>query len=131
MLVDNVAPTPQVPRRWFIGEAIRSLAADLLRRRRGPGQAWELFRLNTDPGWLDHLTTDRFLNPTQFAQRYGAVFPGAAFTNLYRARAICWERLHLSRTPDLRKDTSSSCPRSVLDGATCSIGMTLPVVGRV
>jgi SAM-dependent methyltransferase len=92
VLVDNVAPTPAVPRRWFIGEAVRTLAADLLRRRRGPGEAWELFRLNLDPDWLDHLTTDRFLSPNQFAERYGTVFRGAAFTDLYRARALCWQQ---------------------------------------
>ncbi len=91
VLVDNVAATPAVPRRWFIGEAIRTLAADLVRRRRRPGEAWELFGVNTDPAWLDHLTTDRFLNPAQFAQRYGAVFPGARFTDLYRSRAMCWD----------------------------------------
>jgi len=91
VLIDNVAPRPAVPRRWFIGEAVRTLGLDLLRRRRPPGQAWELFRLNTDPGWLDHLTSDRFLNPQQFAERYGQVFPGARFTDLYRSRAMCWD----------------------------------------
>ena len=92
VLVDNVAPTPQVPRRWFVGEALRTLAVDLLRRRRPAGEAWELFRLNVDPDWLDHLTSDRFLDLTQFAERYGGVFPGAAFTDLYRAQAMCWEQ---------------------------------------
>lgn len=91
VLIDNVAPTPAVPRRWFINEAVRTLVLDLLRRRRPLAQAWELFRLNTDPAWLDHLTTDRFLSPEQFAQRYGAVFPGATFVDLYRTRAMCWD----------------------------------------
>jgi SAM-dependent methyltransferase len=103
VLIDNVAPTPQVPRLWFIGEAIGTLAADLLRRRRPPGEAWELFRLNTDPAWLDHLTTDRFLSPAQFAQRYGAAFPGTAFTDLYRARAMCWDQPGPPGTPDRRE----------------------------
>jgi SAM-dependent methyltransferase len=91
VLVDNVAPTPAVPRRWFIGEAVRTLGSDLARRRRPPAEAWELFRLNTDPAWLDHLTSDRFLDSTQFTQRYGAVFAGARFTDLYRSRATCWD----------------------------------------
>jgi SAM-dependent methyltransferase len=94
VLVDNVAPRPAVPRRWFITEAIRTLALDLLRRRRPLSEVWELYRLNTDPAWLEHVTTDRFLSPDQFAQRYGAVFPGAQFTDLYRTRAMCWH------TPD-------------------------------
>ena len=91
VLVDNVAPTPTVPRRWFIAEAFRILLGDLARHRRPVSEAWELFGLNTDPGWLDHLTSDRFLNPTQFADRYGQVFPGARFTAMYRSRAMCWD----------------------------------------
>jgi SAM-dependent methyltransferase len=91
VLIDNVAPTSAVPRRWFVGEAVRILLGDLARHRRQFGKAWELFRLNTDPAWLDHLTADRFLSLEQFAQRYGAVFPGASFAALYRARAMCWD----------------------------------------
>jgi SAM-dependent methyltransferase len=91
VLVDNVADHPAVPRRWFVKEAIRTLAGDLLRRRRPPAEALELYRLNTDPAWLEHLTTDRFLNPDQFTHAYGQVFPGATFTGLYRARVMCWD----------------------------------------
>lgn len=91
VLVDNVAPTPAVPRRWFVTEAVRTLALDLLRHRRPLAQAWELYRLNTDPAWLNHLTTDRFLSPEELAQRYGTVFPGASFTTLYRARGMHWD----------------------------------------
>jgi ubiquinone/menaquinone biosynthesis C-methylase UbiE len=97
ILIDNVAPTPAVPRRWFWQEAIRMLLFDVTRRRRQVGEAWELFRLNTDPDWLDHLTADRFLNPEEFAQRYGAIFPGAVFTDLYRARALCWRQPSAAR----------------------------------
>ncbi len=98
VLIDNVASRPQVPRRWFIAEAVRILMGDVLRRRRRPREAWELFRLNLDPGWLDHLTSDRFLNPQQFAERYGQVFPGAGVTDLYRARAMCWAETGLRVT---------------------------------
>ena len=91
VLIDNVADHPSVPRQWFIGEAIRTLAGDLLRRRRSVAEALELYRLNTDPAWLDHLTTDRFLSRDQFARYYAGVFPGARFTDLYRARAVCWD----------------------------------------
>jgi hypothetical protein len=80
-----------VPRSWFAREAVRTLAVDLLRRRRPLRQAVELFGLNTDPAWLDHLANDRFLHPVEFTQRYSQVFPGAAFTELYRARAMCWD----------------------------------------
>jgi SAM-dependent methyltransferase len=91
VLVDNVAPQPAVPRRWFVKEAVRTLAADLARRGRPPREAWELFRLNTHPAWLDHLTSDRFLSPAGFRERYGRVFPGARYTDLYRASALCWD----------------------------------------
>jgi SAM-dependent methyltransferase len=91
VLIDNVAATPAVPRRWFVSEAFRILLGDLARHRRPVGEAWELFGLNTDPGWLDHQTGDRFLNPTQFAERYGQVFPGARFAAMYRSLAMCWD----------------------------------------
>jgi SAM-dependent methyltransferase len=91
VLVDNVAPHPAVPRWWFVKEAMRTLLGDLLRRRRPPEQAWELYWLNTHPAWLDHLTTDRFLNPSEFAERFSAVFAGAELTDLHRTRAMCWQ----------------------------------------
>ncbi len=91
VLIDNVADLPSVPRQWFITQAIYTLAGDLLRRRRPLAEALELYRLNTDPAWLDHLTSDRFLSRDQFARYYAGVFPGARFTDLYRARAVCWD----------------------------------------
>jgi SAM-dependent methyltransferase len=91
VLVDNVAPTPLVPRSWFVEEALRMLALDLWCQRRPPAEAWELLGLNLDPAWLDHLTSDRFLHPSEFSDLYGRVFPGARFTDLYRARAMCWD----------------------------------------
>ncbi len=91
VLVDNVASRPAISRRWFIAEAMRGLALDLLRRRRPVPEAFELFRLNIHPGWLDHITSDRFLSRAEFAQRYGSVFPGARYHDLYFARAMCWD----------------------------------------
>ena len=91
VLVDNVAARPVVPRRWFVAEALRGLALDLARWRRPPGEALELFRLSTHPAWLDHVTSDRFLSPAELTRRYGRVFPGARYTDLYRARALCWD----------------------------------------
>lgn len=91
VLVDNVAPTRAVPRRWFRREARRLLAGDLVRRRRPRREALELYRLNTHPAWLDHLTSDRFLSPEEFDQRYLRVFPHGFVTPMYRARALCWD----------------------------------------
>jgi SAM-dependent methyltransferase len=91
VLVDNVASRPAISRRWFVGEAVRVLALDLVKRRRPVREAFELFRLNTHPRWLDHITTDRFLSRPEFARRYGSVFPGAQYTDLYFARAMRWD----------------------------------------
>lgn len=92
VLVDNVAPRPAVPRRWFVAEAVRGLVLDLALRRRPAREALELFRLSTHPAWLDHVTADRFLSPTEFDRRYSRVFPGARYTDFYRARALTWDR---------------------------------------
>jgi SAM-dependent methyltransferase len=91
VLVDNVAPTPAVPRHWFVSEARRTLVADLRQHRRPRDEALELYRLSVDLAWLDHLESDRFLSPEQFTQRYREVFPTGRFTELYRSRAMCWE----------------------------------------
>jgi SAM-dependent methyltransferase len=91
ILVDNVAARPAISRRWFITDALRQLLVDLMGRRRPAREALELFRLNTHPGWLDHVTADRFLSPAEFERRYGGVFPGARYTGLDFARAMCWD----------------------------------------
>ncbi len=52
VLVDNVAARAAVPRRWFVAQALRTLAVDLPRRRRPAAEAWELFQLSVDPAWL-------------------------------------------------------------------------------
>ncbi len=90
VIVDNVDPRHQAPRRWFRDEARRALLLDLRHRRRPIRQAVEVYRLSTHPGWLDHLSTDVFLAPEEFQQMYGTVFPGAEFTPLYRTMAMHW-----------------------------------------
>ena len=91
VLVDNVAPRPAISRRWFLADALRQLLLDLMGRRRPAREAVELFRLNIHPGWLDHVTSDRFLSPAEFERRYGSVFPGACYTGLDFARGLCWD----------------------------------------
>jgi SAM-dependent methyltransferase len=91
VLVDNVAPRPAISRRWFVADALRQLLLDLVRRRRPVREAVELFRLNIHPGWLDHITSDRFLSPAEYERRYSQVFPGARYTGLDFARAMCWD----------------------------------------
>ena len=90
VLLDNVFQKPAVPRWWFQREALRRLAGDLLRRRRPVSEAIELCRLQLHPAWLDHVTSDRFLSPSEFRQRYGAVFAGGHFTDLYHTCVLTW-----------------------------------------
>jgi SAM-dependent methyltransferase len=90
ILVDNVDARRRVPRSWFVKEAVRGLAGDVLHHRRPLPDAVEVFRLSVHPGWLDHLTSDEFLPPDEFAHRLLAVFPDAGITRLYRARAVHW-----------------------------------------
>jgi SAM-dependent methyltransferase len=89
-LVDNVDARRRVPRSWFVKEAVRGLAGDVLHARRPVAEAVEVFRLSLHPAWLDHLTADVFLTPGEFASRYTAVFPGAEITPMYRACALHW-----------------------------------------
>ncbi len=90
ILIDNVDPRHRAPRRWFRAEARRALLLDLRHHRRPVREAVELYRLSTDPGWLDHLTTDVFLTREEFTQLYSPIFPGADFALFYRAVAMHW-----------------------------------------
>jgi SAM-dependent methyltransferase len=90
ILVDNVDARRQVPRSWFVKEAVRGLAGDVLHHRRPVPAAVEVFRLSLHPAWLDHLTSDVFLTPVEFAARYTAVFPHADITPMYRSCAMHW-----------------------------------------
>jgi SAM-dependent methyltransferase len=92
ILVDNVDPRHQAPRAWFRAEARKALLIDLRRRRRPIREAIEVYRLSTHPGWLSHLSSDVFLTPAEFEAVYGAVFPGAEFTPMYRTIAMHWRK---------------------------------------
>jgi 2-polyprenyl-3-methyl-5-hydroxy-6-metoxy-1,4-benzoquinol methylase len=91
LLVDLVDDRPEVPRRWLRARARRTFGADLLHRRRPVRQAVELLRLQLDPDWLDHQTTDRLRPAEDWDAHCRAVFPGAALVTLDRARALTWE----------------------------------------
>ena len=78
-------------RRWLHVEARRTFARDVLGRRRPLREARELYRLSTDPVWLDHQVGDRPLLPGQFERIYRATFHGGTFTTMHRARAMHWK----------------------------------------
>jgi ubiquinone/menaquinone biosynthesis C-methylase UbiE len=90
VLLDNVFAKPAMPRWWIKKEAFRRCLADLWARRRPLREAVELLRLDTHPAWLDHVTSDRFLSPEEFRHRYGAIFPGAHFADLYGTCVLTW-----------------------------------------
>jgi hypothetical protein len=91
LLVDVVDDRRRVPRTWLRAEALRGFRDDLIHRRRPVGDAAELLRLSLDPDWLDHQATDHLWPPHEWDTITGAVYPGAAITPLYRARALCWQ----------------------------------------
>ena len=91
VLHDNVASQAALPRWWFRREALRYCVGDAVGRRRPVPEAIELLRLLNHPAWLDHVTSDRFLNPSEFRQRYGGVFPHGQFTDLYFACVLTWQ----------------------------------------
>jgi SAM-dependent methyltransferase len=90
LLVDVVDDRGTVRRSWFRTEAWRGFRDDLLHHRRPVAEAVELLRLNLDPDWLDHQTTDKLWPPAVWDAVAREVFPGATITGLYRARALCW-----------------------------------------
>ncbi|HST64535.1 MAG TPA: class I SAM-dependent methyltransferase [Mycobacteriales bacterium] len=89
LLVDLVDDRPAVPRTWFRRRAWRTFRQDL--RRRPIGEAVELLRLQLDPDWLDHQTSDRLLPAPEWDAHCRAVFPGASIAALDRARALAWD----------------------------------------
>lgn len=87
VLVDVVARRAAIPRWVFRVNAAARLALDLARRRPRP---LERYRLATEPLWLDHLVTDRYLNRAQFEAVYGATFPGARFQRVANLHTCVW-----------------------------------------
>jgi SAM-dependent methyltransferase len=90
LLVDLVEDRPEVPRSWLRGQAWRMLAADLGHRHRPLREAVEQLRLQLDPDWLDHQTSDRLRPAADWDAHCRAVFPGATITPFRRARALDW-----------------------------------------
>ena len=60
--------------------ALLALAANLIRR--GPGTAWEIYRLSTRRAWLDHRVSDRFFGQVELVRCCDALFPGYRLDNL-------------------------------------------------
>jgi SAM-dependent methyltransferase len=89
LLVDLVEDRPVVPRAWFRRRAWQMFRQDLARRT--VREAVELLRLQLDPDWLDHQTTDRLHGREEWDAHCRAVFPGAAIGPLDRARALSWD----------------------------------------
>lgn len=63
---------PLRPRLYALAAA--ALAANLVRR--GPGTAWEIYRLSTRREWLDHRVSDRFFSREELVRCCDALFPG-------------------------------------------------------
>lgn len=66
--------------------AVAALAANLIRR--GPGTAWEIYRLSTRREWLDHRVSDRFFSRDELVRCCAALFPGYRLDILGGPRGI-------------------------------------------
>lgn len=80
----DIGPDPRWPRRlaqWLVPLRPRlhamaglGLAANLARR--GPGTAWEIYRLKTRREWLHHRVSDRFFARVEMVRCCDELFPG-------------------------------------------------------
>jgi len=84
-VVGRLSPRPV----WLVRLlAVMALVVDARRR---PRDAAELYRLNTDPAWLEHLASDRYLSRAEFERRYGHHFPGSEFTRARHLHVCSWQ----------------------------------------
>lgn len=90
LVVDVVDERGSRPRRWLRAEAWRTFGGDLLHRRRPLGEALDLLRLQLDPDWLDHQTSDQLLPPERWRRLALSALPGVDVGSLHRARALDW-----------------------------------------
>jgi ubiquinone/menaquinone biosynthesis C-methylase UbiE len=95
MVVDVVDDRRRVPRSWLRREAYRTFRDDLRHRRRPVTEAVELLRVQLDPDWLDHQSTDRLLSAQDWEETVLTVFPRARLTELYRSRALSWRHVEV------------------------------------
>jgi ubiquinone/menaquinone biosynthesis C-methylase UbiE len=84
ILVD-AAQTPPRGRWEVLYWNLKGLAHDL-------SQAFEKFWLTSDPKWMDHLVSDRWLSPQEFTTTYQAAFPGAEIGPESGVYTAMWER---------------------------------------
>lgn len=68
------------------GMAGLGLAANLARR--GPGTAWQIYRLTTRRAWLDHRVSDRFFSRDELVRCCGELFPGCRLDVLGGPRGL-------------------------------------------
>ena len=87
-LLIDATQSPKPRWKWYAGN-VRNLVWDL--RARTP-DAWERFRLNCDPHWIDHLVHDRFLSPEDFISVYSTAYPGAVVAPLGGLYTVAWEK---------------------------------------
>jgi SAM-dependent methyltransferase len=88
-----------VPRNWFRRQAARAFLTELRHCRRPPRESLELLRLQLDPAWLDHQTTDRLLTAADWETAARRAFPDAQITPFHRARAVHWHAPDMEPRP--------------------------------
>ncbi len=88
ILADVVGRLSPLPHWLHRAAALTYLPIELLRRRR---DAFELYRLDSDPAWIAHLATDRYLSRSEFERRYTRHFPGATFSRAKHLHICSWD----------------------------------------
>jgi hypothetical protein len=93
VLIDIVDPGQWTSREWHIEEAFRDALDSYRNRSRNHAAAADVVRLRLHPAWLAHVTTNIPLTRQLFHDTYGAVFPGAEFTDDVNrvVAALRWE----------------------------------------
>lgn len=87
-LIADVVDRHEPQRRWWYrAVALFHLPIDLLRR---PRAALELYRLASDPAWVEHLATDRYVTRAEFERRCRRHFPDAVFSRVKHLHACRW-----------------------------------------
>lgn len=86
VIIDN-AESQRVTRTSVRLWALRELVSDVY-------NAVLKFRFTIDPRWVDHVVSDRYLEPEMFEKVYASALPGAAIDQVAHRYTAVWERPH-------------------------------------
>jgi SAM-dependent methyltransferase len=90
---DSAAEHPWDSLEGQIDDAFQDARESYELRSRNHAIAADVLKLHLHPLWLQHCFSDVPLTRAEYVDRYGAVFPGARFTELHRVQTgMVWSR---------------------------------------